>query len=220
MVRCGVSPGETGNVAALDNTVALSAVEMSSAESIEQHPSPFVNIPALVSDHSYLPPRFGGLVENALIYIARFVVRKVLHQLSCDVCRWSLEAVPDSGETNYHLLTLKNNSGLVIPSLGTVKVLRAAERVIRQAPPTQTLKLTNLLLLVRGEIGTEDVFMLGDHIEETHFGIDNHSFDLLSLMLSAFLKISMHHIAKMASTELQKGSTRKKLCKAVLFQGF
>lgn len=103
MVRCGVSPGETGNVAPLDNNVALSAVEMSSAESIEQHPSPFVNIPALVSDHSYLPTPFGGLVENALVHIAGFVVRKVLRQLSCDVCRWSLvrEAVPDSGETNY-----------------------------------------------------------------------------------------------------------------------
>lgn len=111
-------------MAALDNTVALSAVVMSSAESIEQHPSPFINIPALVSDHSYLPSRFGGLVENALVYIAGFVVRKVLRQLSCEVCRWSLvrEAVPDSCDTSYHLLTLKNNGGLVIPSLGTVKV--------------------------------------------------------------------------------------------------
>lgn len=100
------------------------------------------------------------------------------------------------------------------------KVLRAAERVIRQAPPTQPVKLSTLLLLVRGEIGTEDVFMLGDHIEETQFGIDNHSSDLLSLILSAFLKIRMHHTAKMASIELQKGSTRKSSCKAVLFQGF
>lgn len=62
--------------------------------------------------------------------------------------------------------------------------------------------------------------MLGDHIEETQFEIDNHSSDLLSLVLSGFLKIRMHHIAEMASIELQKGSTRKKLCKAVLFQGF
>ncbi|KAL1005665.1 hypothetical protein UPYG_G00062000 [Umbra pygmaea] len=75
MVRCGVSSGETGNVAAQDNTVSLSAVEMSNAE---EHTSPFTNISALVCDHSYLPTWFGGLVENALIYIAGFVVRQLL----------------------------------------------------------------------------------------------------------------------------------------------
>ncbi|KAK1888715.1 DNA transposase THAP9, partial [Dissostichus eleginoides] len=58
MVRCGVSPSETGNVAAQDHTVSLSAVEMSSAETAEEHPSPFANISAVVSDHSYLPTRF------------------------------------------------------------------------------------------------------------------------------------------------------------------
>ena len=124
MVRCGVSPSETGNVAAHDNTVSLSAVEMSSAETAEEHPSPFANISALVSDHSYLPTRFGGLVENALVYIAGFVVRQILRKLSCAVCRWSLvrDAVPSSFDKNFHLLTLKNNGGLVIPSLGSVKV--------------------------------------------------------------------------------------------------
>ncbi|CAL8310518.1 unnamed protein product [Boreogadus saida] len=66
-------------------TVSLSAVEMSSAETAEEHPSPFANISALVSDHSYLPTRFGGLVENALVYIAGFVVRQILRKLSCAV---------------------------------------------------------------------------------------------------------------------------------------
>ena len=111
-------------MAAQDNCVSLSAVEMSSAETAEEHPSPFANISALVSDHSYLPTRFGGLVENALVYIAGFVVRQILRKLSCAVCRWSLvrDAVPSSFDKNFHLLTLKNNGGLVIPSLGTVKV--------------------------------------------------------------------------------------------------
>ncbi|KAG5269855.1 hypothetical protein AALO_G00206960 [Alosa alosa] len=134
MVRCGVSPGETGNVAAQDSSVSLSAVEMSSAETAEEHPSAFANISVLVCDHSYLPTRFGGLVENTLVYIAGFVVRQVLRKLSCDVCHVSLvgEAVPSLFDKSYHLLALKNNGGLVIPSQGTVKVLRAAERVIRQ----------------------------------------------------------------------------------------
>ncbi|CAL8398076.1 unnamed protein product [Boreogadus saida] len=132
MVRCGVSPSETGNVAAQDNCVSLSAVEMSSAETAEEHPSPFANISALVSDHSYLPTRFGGLVENALVLHSRICSQAdSTKAVSCAVCRWSLvrDAVPSSFDKNFHLLTLKNNGGLVIPSLGTVKVLRAAERV-------------------------------------------------------------------------------------------
>ena len=56
--------------------------------------------------------------------------------------------------------------------------------------------------------------------EETQLGIDNHHSDLLSLFVSVFHKIRLHHVAKLASLELQKGSTRKKLCKTVLFHGF
>lgn len=73
MVWCGVSPSKTGNVAAQDDTVSLSAVEMSSAETAE-HPFPFANISAVVCDHSCLPTRFGGLMEHVPVYIAGFVV--------------------------------------------------------------------------------------------------------------------------------------------------
>ncbi|XP_041864603.1 uncharacterized protein LOC121654496 [Melanotaenia boesemani] len=222
MVRCGVSPSETGNVAAQDDTVSLSAVEMSTAETTEEHPSPFANISALLCDHSYLPTRFGGLVENALVYIAGFVVRQILQKLSCDVCRASLvrDAVPSSFDESYPLLALKNNCGLVIPSHGTVKVLKAAERVIRQASTKQAPKVSTVTHIVREEIGTDGVFLLGQHIEETQFGIDNHHSNLLSLFVSVFLNIRLHHGAKLTTLELQKGSTRKKRSKTVLFPGF
>ncbi|KAG2463144.1 FETUB protein, partial [Polypterus senegalus] len=77
MVRCGAFPSTSGNVAAQDETVSLSAVEMSStpAAAEEEMPSPFANIPAIVCDHSYLPTHFGGLVENALVYISGSVER-------------------------------------------------------------------------------------------------------------------------------------------------
>ncbi|TKS90284.1 THAP domain-containing protein 6 [Collichthys lucidus] len=48
---------------------SLSAVDMSSAAGGDL-PSPFADIPALVHDHSYLPIRFSGLVDNALVYIS------------------------------------------------------------------------------------------------------------------------------------------------------
>lgn len=222
MVRCGVSPSGQGNVAAQDGTVSLSALEMSSAETTEELDPPFANIAAIMCDHSYLPTRFGALVDNALVYIAGFVVRQVLRRLSCDVCRASLvkHAIPTSFDESYHLLVLKNNGGLMIPSDGTVKVVKAAERVIRQFQSGQALKVSVVTHVVREEIGTEDVFLLREHIEETQFGIDNHHSDLLRSVVSVFFKVRLHHIAKMASLKYQSGSTRKKLCKTVLFQGF
>ncbi|CAL8382290.1 unnamed protein product [Boreogadus saida] len=63
----------------------------------------------------------------------------------------------------------------------------------------QAPKVLTVLHIVRGEIGTEDVFLLWEHIEETQFGIDNHHLDLLSLVVSVFHKLRLHHIAKLAS---------------------
>lgn len=99
------------------------------------------------------------------------------------------------------------------------KVLRAAERVIRQASAIQAPQVSTVTHIVQEEIGTEDVFLPGEHIEETQFGIDKHQSDMLSLVVSVFLKIRLHHVDKLSSLELQKGSMRK-LCKTVLFQGF
>lgn len=191
-------------------------------ETAEELPPPFVNFAALMCDHSYLPTRFGGLVDNALVYIAGFVVRQVLRRLSCVVCRASLvtDAIPSSHDESYHLLVLKNNGGLMIPSEGTVKVVRAAKRVIRQVISGQAPKVSVVLPVVREEIGTDDVFLFGEHTGDTQFGIDSHHSNLLKVVVSVFLKIRLHHIAKLSSLKYQSGSTRKKLCKTVLFQGF
>ena len=56
--------------ATIDTSTSLSAVDVSSAAGGEDLPSPFADIPALVHDHSYLPVRFNGLVDNALVYIS------------------------------------------------------------------------------------------------------------------------------------------------------
>ncbi len=138
------------------------------------------------------------------------------------MCHSSLvtNAVSASFDQSYHLRTLKNNGGLMIPSEGTVKVVRSAERFIRQSPSGKAVKVSLISQLVRAEIGSEDVFCLKDHIEETQFGIDNHHFSLLSSVVSVFHKLRMHHIAKVNTLQLQSGNSRKKLCKVVLFKGF
>ena len=66
-------------------------------------------------------------------------------------------------------------------------MLRAAERVIRQASTKQVSKVST-------------VTHMGEHIDE--FGIDNHQSNLLSLVVSVFLKLRLHHIAKLTSLDL------------------
>ncbi|XP_059203739.1 uncharacterized protein LOC131983135 isoform X2 [Centropristis striata] len=207
----------------IDTSTSLSAADLSSAEG-EDLPSPFADIPAIVHDHSYLPNRFGGLVDNALMYIAGFVVRRTLKKLSCNVCRASLvtDAASASKDSSYHLLTLKNNGGLVIPSEGTVRVVRAAEWVIRQASAgrrSQPIKPQEVLYIVRKRSGSDDVFLLGEHIRDTQYGIDSHHHTLLTLVVSLFFKLRLHHIAKVATPSLQIDNVRQKLTKTVLLKG-
>lgn len=71
-------------------------------------------------------------------------------------------------------LNLKTMVGLMIPSEGTVKVVRAAERVIRQNSKEQGASVSFVNRFVRAEIGSEDVFLFWEHIAETQFGIENH----------------------------------------------
>ena len=115
-------------------------------------------------------------------------MRWTLKQLSCGVCRASLvtDAASAIKDKSYHLLTLKNNGGLVIPSEGTVSVVRAAEWVIRQANSKRSkpIKMLEVLYMVRKRIGSDDVFLLHHHT-------------LLTLVASLFLKLRLHHIAKM-----------------------
>lgn len=152
-------------------------------------------------------------------------MRRALKQLACDVCRASLvtDAASAIKDQNYHLLSLRNNGGLVIPSEGTVRVIRAAESVIRQASAScrrsQPIKLKEVEYIVRKTIGSEDVFVLGEHISDTQYGIDSHDNALLTLVVSLFFKLRLHHIAKMTTLSLQSNSMRQKLNKTVLFKG-
>ena len=120
-----------------------------------------------------------------LTQISGFVVQGALKKLSCDVCRASLgtDAASAIEDQSYHLLFLKTNGGLVIPSEGTVRVVRAAEWLVRQASSfrrSQPIKLLEVMYIVRKRIGSEDVFVLGEHMGDTQYGLDSHHHTLLT----------------------------------------
>ena len=82
LVQCGVMESSECNIMAQEETETLAVMEMLG----EEHPSPFINFVSIMSDHNYLSTNFGGLVDNALVYILGVAVRKILKKLSCEVC--------------------------------------------------------------------------------------------------------------------------------------
>lgn len=134
------------------------------------------------------------------MYISEFVVRRAAKTLACDVCCLSLltDAASALKDQNYHLLRLKNNGGLVIPSEGTARVIRAAEwSFARLSQPISPLKL---LYVVRKRIGSEDVLAFGQH------GIEKHHHMLLKVVVSLFYKLRFSPHLAYGTTALDKNT--------------
>ena len=225
MIKCGVRAGISGNAVPQDSTAGLFVTPETASPLIppdsDESPTPFVRTNE-VSDFD----DFGILVENALVYVAGFVVKKVLQQLQCDECRFSLvtDAITSSSEDHYHLLVLRNNGGLMIPSEGVVKVIRVAESCLRMHGSVTSASFRPCSVLqvdsfVRRKIGSEDIFHLEDHIADTQDCIDNHHYRLMSFIVHSFYNLRQHHIAKLHTRTLQLGSRRVMKNKTVLFQG-
>lgn len=218
LVRCGVKPNDNGNVISLDSTTCMAPPSIYQDESAANifEDQLFSLDPACVG--------FNCFIDNALVYIAGFVVRKVVKNLKCGICCASLVteySVHTRGHltSSYHFLQLRNRGGLVVPSAGTVRVIKEAERCIR-ATRRDRVELTVLDSYVRRAVGSADIFNLGSHISETQHGIENHHFELLSSLVFFFHRVRMHHITKLKNNKLQAGNCRKATTKNILFMGY
>jgi len=70
-------------------------------------------------------------VEDTSEYIAGFVVKKILKQITCSTCQASLTI---SSNNCNSLISVKNRGGLIIPSNNVIKVCQETERIIRSHP--------------------------------------------------------------------------------------
>lgn len=209
-----------------DETISLAAADFSSPISTqprEKTISPFEKHAGVLLDHDYLPSSLTGLVENAIVYIAGFVVRKLYNKIDCSCCKDALLATPGPKDHTFHLLKLKNNGGLIMPSEGTIKILKTAERCFRQtchlSKVTSKCSLALLNKAVKCEIGSKDIFNLEEHITNTQDGINNHHYTLISQITRTFFRLRQFHISKLHTLQLQKENTRQKLTKAITFRG-
>ena len=186
---------------------------------------PFEAEEMVMHDHSYDTKSLSPLVENALVYIAGWVVRKIMPTLSCDECRISLvqTATPQTHQQAYHLIKLKQNGGLVVPSEGCISVIMCAEKHLRHLTGTHRFEagFTKLSLQTKvvAELGRKQVLLDDDHVSNTQEGIDNHKLSLIRSLVGVFYTLRQCHIVKLQNLKSSGPSVRHKLTKTILFKG-
>lgn len=171
--------------------------------------------------------RMDTILENVLVYISGWVVKKLMGKMSCMTCKAAL--VLDSTDvaskygTSYFFLKFKDNGGLVKPSQGVVDVILACEHHMRELTNIHKMsrKITSTLLESRvlAELGRKDIFSLNEHILATQEGIENHHLTLVRLIAQTFFDLRQHHISRLHNASLHVKNIRKKCTKTIIFLG-
>lgn len=234
IVHAGVTVGNKGNVVQVDNTQMLNIQTESAALLVQkekEEQSPFEDTSRLRTDcvdHGYacsFSKSVEGFVDNIVVYISGFVVRKAMLKISCVACRSCLVTsnILEHYSPMYQLLELKNKGGLLVPSHGLVNLLLATEKLMRRMMNVTSARSLcskrEVLYAMKSEYGGSDPLCLGDHIMETQHGIDNHFFDLLNLLVDIYYTLRQRHIARLHTSNTTGMSVRQKLTKLILFKG-
>lgn len=179
------------------------------------------------SDHSYTSKGInldGTVVANCVVYIAGWVVRKLMTKIDCDECREALVTcnISEQYKSSSHLLRLKQNGGLVVPSDPVIRVLLLTEQQLRHIGdvkhPSASLTCLRLERNVMSLAG-QDTLCSSSHALATQVGIDNHHFSLMRLLVSTYYKVRVYHIVKLHNEFVQGARVRHNLTKTILFKG-
>lgn len=179
--------------------------------------------------HVVLKMPFFLLVKHVFLAIlSGWVIKKAIDQLHCEDCRISLVS-DTSSESSVHyqaalkFLSMKNwSSKLHVPSDGVIAILLKAEQHLRDLSSMKyvnpKISLVRLQYLVLRDVDP-DVLCLHSHVMDTAQGIDNHSYDLVRLLVKIYFNVRYYHVARLHTQKFQARSVRQKLNKLVLFKG-
>ena len=244
LVHQNVKAVATGNCIPQEQTDLLSissrieaAQDLADAEfSVDQH---HVTNDIVETDHDYSDiPAFAHLsmyVENVVVYVAGFVVRKLWDKVCCVECVVALTLTPDaSRETTTtereliaaDLLVRKNRGGLLMPSADVVLVCKVCERAFitlfqshnGKPPAGKTVRLT-LVNQVMSHFITSDVFAsLSEHCMDTN-PLSDHRVRLMKLICNQYFTVRFFHAGKAYTQSLQGDKVWSLLSKTIIFKG-
>jgi len=162
-------------------------------------------------------------VENAIVYIAGFVVRNIVKNITCEQCIAALTGNRGTTENNL-LLDTKDRGGLVNPSSDTVRICAEADKCFRRIStdkPPNGCGFSHLLVTTTVKniiMQTEPLFPnLTEHQFDTEPN-DNHVTLLVQRIAKEYIKIRLYHWGKQHTSSITGPKVRKELSKLILFK--
>jgi len=218
--KIGVTASESGNVTSLDVTDDLTDPDLDADQSdvFTDDDECIVNTDVIRESL----PKLSSYVDNVCVYIAGFVVRRLLPKLKCTECRELLVAVDCVSNSGF--LCLKDNGGLIKPSAGVVRIVETAERNIRHLvstdKPAHTVSRLGLRLehAVLSSVDFSNVFGQTSHTVDSADGIESHVFSLTRHIVRMYLDLRKFHIFKTWNISQRGKNVRQALTKTILFR--
>ena len=186
LARAEVTPSNTGNVTVQDGS------ELEECDTIL--------LPVLETDSPIdAGALFGSLyLKNATVYIAVWVVQKLIANLKCHECRQALVTVPSNVfQREHHLLRLKNGGGLLVPSDGVVVVVSAVERCLSNGDHKNVTLIATQIAVMHYLEGRVHHLFDHEHFDDADTTIDNHLFSLVNLIVKHYFNLRQHHSCKL-----------------------
>ena len=144
-------------------------------------------------------------LQNIVVYISGFVVRKIVTKLACITCKSSL-VTETSDSPSYFFLKFKCHGGLVLPAQGVVDVNLFVESYLRQMSDihkvSHQVNSANVQSAVVQEFKEKDIFHLEDHIHETQDCDNNHHIDMIKLVCQTYYDLRQHNICRLHNASL------------------
>lgn len=188
LVHAGVDPTSSGNCVDLATLPESNPIE-----------------PQLVGA-TYL----SRFVTNVTTYIAGFVVRSILPRIRCVECRTLIVStdVKALNADERHLIELKNNGGLVVPSKDVTKVVQLCEGLCRERSLPRPAEIS--LAVINHILNNNNYF------SNAHFSETDHSLYIIRSVINTYLKIRLNHLCK--SVNVARESNRYRLHKQIHFR--
>lgn len=214
--------GTSGNVQSKDNTEFLHAATATYVPPTLQRDEYEVDDNL---DEEFFPNNksLDLLVENVLVYIAGYVVRKALRRITCDECRAAMVSVPQDMLSTHIMLNLRNNGGLCVPSNGVIEIVKLSEKHLRKLTELDKANANFMSMTLQGkvlqDVAHKELFDLESHYIETRVGIDSHFFYVVRIVVDIFYTLRQHHIVRLQNMKRKAASVRHKMTKSILFMG-
>ncbi|KAF2891740.1 hypothetical protein ILUMI_14433 [Ignelater luminosus] len=154
--------------------------------------------------------------EHVIGNIAGFVVKQIIKKIKCSIC----EGLLTTEHSNSALLNLKKWGKLVIPSKEVIEICKLLEVLIKENNAVYKKgQIADHLILQLFRKNIDKIFsnkVMQDHILGQDL-LDNHRIQLIRIIGTVYLKVRLHHEAKVKNCWNKSNRIRHKYTKLILF---